>query len=216
MLACILMGPPGSGKGTQAKLLSVELGIPHISTGDMLRSEIASGSDLGNRVKAIVDSGKYVDDDLMIELIDHRLSLADAKAGFILDGFPRTDNQAQALDRLFDEKKYPLPKVIEMKVSDELLIERLTGRLSCPSCGAAFHKSFNKPKVAGICDKCGAALITREDDSAATVKRRLQVFETQTRPLLAFYKDAARLYIVDGSLAVDEIKTAIKKQLLAS
>ncbi|PIR22996.1 MAG: adenylate kinase [Deltaproteobacteria bacterium CG11_big_fil_rev_8_21_14_0_20_45_16] len=215
-MACILMGPPGSGKGTQAKLLSSELEIPHISTGDILRSEIASGSELGNRVKAVVDSGKYVDDELMIELIDQRLSLDDAKAGFILDGFPRTENQAHALDRLFEAKKYKQLKVIEMQVRQELLMERLTGRLSCPSCGAAFHKSLNKPKVAGICDNCGTALVTREDDLAETVKKRLQVFETQTRPLLAFYRDGNRLYTVDGSLAVDEIKTEIKRLLLAS
>lgn len=214
MLGCILMGPPGSGKGTQAKLLVEEFEIPHISTGDMLREEVKAGSELGKKVQTVMDSGQYVSDDLMVPIVDSRFSKPDVKKGFILDGFPRTVEQAKALDKILETKSLGSPRVIYLDVPEEVLVERLTGRLTCGDCGAAFHKKFNPPSQAGVCDSCGSRnLVEREDDSEATVRKRLSVFQEQTGPLLEYYKAEGLLLSLDGQKPVEQLFKSLKSEL---
>jgi len=211
MRGVILMGAPGSGKGTQAKRLVDRYGFAHISTGDMLRGEVTAGSELGKRVQTIMDSGKYVDDSLMIEIIDRRFSEPDVQSGFILDGFPRTLDQGKALAELFQKKRIPDAHIVYLHVDPEKLFGRLTGRVSCPSCGAVFHTSLNPPKQEGVCSDCGhVGLVGRADDSEKTVTKRLNVFETQTGPLLEHYRRLGVLHEFDGSLSVDELSQKIQ------
>lgn len=207
----ILMGPPGSGKGTQAKRLSKDLGIPHISTGDMLRAEVAAGSELGKRVKEIMSSGQYVDDSTMEEIVKNRFAQPDVQKGFILDGYPRTPLQANFLDNLLEQKGFSEVKVIYLGLPKQDLIERLIGRVTCKSCGAVFHKKFNPPSAGGICDVCGKAeLEERSDDSAETVEKRLDVFEEQTQPLLAHYESKGWLSRVNGQQSMDSVTAEIR------
>jgi len=206
----ILLGPPGAGKGTQAKLVEDKYGIVQLSTGDMLRAAVASGSDVGREAKAIMEAGKLVPDALVIRLISDRIDQADCKGGFILDGFPRTVAQAEALDRMLQEKGLKLDHVIEMKVDDGALVERITGRYSCAGCGAGYHDSFQRPKVEGVCDRCGGtAFKRRADDNEQTVKTRLGQYHEQTAPILPYYRDRGTLKSIDGMAAIDEVTRQI-------
>lgn len=208
----ILFGPPGAGKGTQADFLQKNYGLAKLSTGDMLRAAAASGSEVGKQAKDIMAKGQLVPDDLIVGLIRDRIKQADCKMGFVLDGFPRTLAQAEALDGMLAAEKKHLDQVIELKVDDEKLIERITGRFSCAKCGAGYHDSFKKPKKPGICDECGAAEFTRrEDDKAETVIKRLEAYHRQTAPLLPYYRQKGLLTPVDGMADITEVTEQISK-----
>ena len=201
----ILMGLPGAGKGTQAEKIVEKYAIPHISTGDMFRSAIKEGTALGNEAKTYMDKGELVPDEVTIGIVKERLSKPDCEKGFLLDGFPRTVAQAEALERLLNELNTKLDYVLHVKVPTEKLIERLTGRRRCPTCGATYHVEFNPPKQEGICDHDGTELIQREDDQPETVKNRLDVNIEQTQPLLDFYEDKGYLVAIDGDQDIDEV-----------
>jgi len=210
----ILLGPPGSGKGTQAKRIEQTRGIPQLATGDMLRTEIASGSALGRRVKGIMDAGELVPDDIIITLIRGRIGKPDCHNGFILDGFPRTVPQAEALDRMLALRDLRLDHVIEFEVDEAVLIDRLTGRFTCQHCGASYHERDNRPRVDGICDVCGRCeFVCRPDDSPETVRARLGVYRRQTAPLLPYYREIGILRQVDGMADIDAVACEIAKIL---
>jgi adenylate kinase len=210
----ILLGPPGSGKGTQAKRIEQAHGIPQLSTGDMLRAATASGGALGVRVKSIMDSGQLVPDGIMIDMIAERIGEPDCRSGFILDGFPRTLPQAQALDEMLARRGLRLDYVIEFEVEEAALIDRLAGRFSCQQCGASYHERDHRPKVDGVCDGCGACeFACRADDRPETVKARLEVYHRQTAPILPYYRDRGILRLVDGMAGIDAVTHEIEKIL---
>lgn len=209
----ILMGPPGAGKGTQADFLKTELSIPHISTGDMFRKAVTEGTPLGLEAKRYMDSGQLVPDSVTIGIVKERLSEADCERGFLLDGFPRTIPQADALGQTLKELEMELDAVINVKVRREILIERLTGRRVCKSCGATFHKLFNPSKAGEKCEACGGDLYQRNDDTIETVGNRLDVYEKQTAPLIEYYKGKGLLIEIDGENAVAEVTQYIMKAL---
>jgi adenylate kinase len=212
-LNIILLGPPGAGKGTQAKRLEDKHGLVQLSTGDMLRAERASGSELGRKVQAVMDAGQLVSDDLIIDLIAHRLDGLRAK-GFILDGFPRTVPQAEALDRLLHDKGLKLDRVIEMAVDEGALIDRIAGRFSCAKCGASYHDRNHRPKAEGVCDVCGSKdFVRRADDKPETVKARLEAYRAQTAPILPYYRKKGVLRSVDGMADIDEVGRQIEAVL---
>ncbi len=196
----ILLGLPGAGKGTQAKILTEELNIPHISTGDILRKAIEDKTPLGLKAKEYIDKGHLVPDDLMINLIKERIKRKDCREGFLLDGFPRTMPQAEAL-----EKISTIDKVIKLKVEDEVAIERLSGRRTCKKCGAMYHIIYLPPKREGICDRCGGELIIREDDKREAILKRLEVYREETRPLIGYYRKKELLTIIDGGRSKEEV-----------
>ena len=202
----ILMGPPGAGKGTQAQRLEKKLNIVQLSTGDMLRAEVNSGSDLGLQAKEIMNSGGLVSDDLIIAMISARIDNEDCKNGFILDGFPRTPPQAEALDIMLVDKGMQVDHVIEIMVDDDAMVKRITGRYSCSNCGAGYHKDFQKPKIDGICDQCGGKDFSfRADDNAETVRSRLSSYHEQTLPVLRYYKEKNILKSVDGMIPINNV-----------
>lgn len=205
----MLFGAPGAGKGTQAKFLIEKYGIPQISTGDILRGAIAEGTEMGLEAKKFMDEGQLVPDSTIIGIIKERLAKDDCKKGFILDGFPRTIAQAEALEVLMKELGIALDKVISLNVPDELIVGRITGRRVCSTCGASFHVEFNPAKVEGVCDYDGGELITRKDDTAETVKNRLEAYHAQTAPLFDFYKDRGVLVEIDGTKDVADVTTDI-------
>jgi adenylate kinase len=210
----ILLGPPGAGKGTQAQRLEQTHGLVQLSTGDMLRAAVAAGTDIGRQAKAIMDRGELVPDAVVVSIIADRISDPDAARGFILDGFPRTVAQAEALDRMLAERGMKLHSVIEMKVVDDILVERITGRFSCAKCGTGYHDTFQKPKVAGICDKCGSTEFKRRaDDKAETVSQRLAAYHAQTAPLLPYYEARGVLRSVDGMAPIDEVTRQLEDVL---
>jgi adenylate kinase len=207
----ILLGPPGSGKGTQAKRIEQKHEIPQLSTGDMLRAEIASGSALGGRVGGIMDAGELVPDSIMITLIRGRIGKPDCRNGFILDGFPRTVPQAEALDRMLAQNNIGLHVVIEFQVDEAALIDRLTRRFTCQHCGASYHERDNRPKVEGVCDVCGRCeFVCRPDDSPETVKARLDVYRRQTAPLLPYYERRGILQKVNAMADIDAVTRQIE------
>jgi adenylate kinase len=213
----ILLGPPGAGKGTQAKRLEKRHNLVQLSTGDMLRAAVASGSDLGRKAKVIMDAGNLVPDDLMIALISDRIDQADCANGFILDGFPRTIPQAEALDRLLAEKGLKLQAVIEMKVDEEALVDRIAGRYTCANCGVGYHDRYQQPKVPGVCDNCGGTEFTRRaDDNEETVRTRLAAYRAQTAPILPYYREKGVLQTVDGMASIDEVTQQIETILEAA
>ncbi|WP_419764376.1 MAG: adenylate kinase [Arcobacter sp.] len=201
----MLFGAPGAGKGTQAKFLIEKYGIPQISTGDILRAAIADKTDMGMEAKKFMDEGKLVPDSTIIGIIKDRLAEDDCKKGFILDGFPRTLAQAQALDGLIATMEISLDKVISLNVPDELIVGRITGRRVCSKCGASFHVEFNPSKEENICDYCEGELIIRKDDNAETVKSRLEAYHAQTAPLIDFYTDMGVFVELDGTKDVSEV-----------
>ena len=206
----ILLGPPGAGKGTQARKLQDERGLIQLSTGDMLRAAVKSGSETGKKAKAIMDAGKLVSDDIMISMIEERIAQPDCKGGFILDGFPRTEAQAQALDAMLTRKGLKLDHVVEMAVDEKALTERIVGRYTCAKCGAGYHDIFQKPKVAGVCDVCASREFTRRaDDNAETVRTRLEAYRKQTQPILPYYRAKGILKSVDGMAEIDEVARQI-------
>lgn len=211
----ILMGLPGAGKGTQAEKINDAYNIPHISTGDMFRLAIKEGTELGKKAKEFMDQGALVPDEVTIGIVKERLSKSDCKKGFLLDGFPRTIAQAEALDELLAELGQTIDHVIHVDVPEEKLVERLTGRRVCPTCGATYHVLYNPPKEEGKCDQDGSELIQRDDDQPETVKNRLAVNIEQTKPLLEFYEKKNNLVNVNGDQDIDQvfkdIQTAIGK-----
>lgn len=207
----VFLGAPGAGKGTQARELAREWGVPQIATGDMLREAVTAGTPLGRQAKVYMDRGALVPDDVIIGLIAERLAQPDAERGFILDGFPRTIPQAEALDRLLKDLGRPLDRVIVFDVSEPELLRRLTGRRSCPVCQSTYHLVSAPSRHAGVCDRCGSALIQREDDREDTVSKRLAVYAEQTAPLLDYYRNRGRLASVTGEGAIETIRSAIRR-----
>jgi adenylate kinase len=211
-LQIIFIGPPGSGKGTQAKRLASRVGIPHITTGDMLREAVAEGTELGRQAAPIMASGGLVSDDLMVGIIRERLGKGDAGKGFILDGFPRTVVQAEKLDNIVGNGQGSL-RVLQLLVPDEAIVRRITLRRTCAQCGAIYHLENNPPATANVCDRCGAEVIARPDDTEEAVRKRLEAFHRQTLPVATYYKTKSILREVDGIGPVDEVFERIEKSL---
>jgi adenylate kinase len=210
----ILLGPPGAGKGTQAQRLEVAYGIVQISTGDMLRARKKAGDELGRELQAIMAAGNLVPDALIVRMIAERIDEPDAKLGFILDGFPRTVPQAEALDDMLNKKHLVLDAVIELKVDEQALIARIAGRFACAKCGASYHDDYQQPAKPGQCDKCGSTdFVRREDDKPDAVRNRLDVYRRQTAPILPYYRDKGVLKTVDGMAAIDVVTVEIEALL---
>ena len=209
----IMLGAPGAGKGTQAKMIAEKCGIPHISTGDILRANIKNGTELGAKAKEYMDKGLLVPDELVCDLVVDRIQQADCEKGYILDGFPRTIPQAEALEAALNAIEQKLDYAIDIDVPDENIINRMSGRRACVGCGATYHVVFNPTKVEGKCDVCGESLILRDDDKPETVKKRLDVYHTQTQPLIDFYSARKVLVEVDGTQSMDKVFEDIMKIL---
>jgi adenylate kinase len=209
------MGPPGAGKGTQAEKLIREYGIPQISTGDMFRAAVKSGTALGKEAKSYMDKGALVPDSVTVGIVKERLAQDDCKKGWILDGFPRTTAQASALDAILHDLGIQLTAVLDFNVNRDDLVKRVSGRLVCRQCGASFHKEFRPPKQEGVCDNCGGELYQRADDNEVTVRERLAVYDTSTKPLIDYYKVSGRYYEINGDQSMDkvfaDVQAALKK-----
>ncbi len=210
----VLLGPPGAGKGTQAKRIEKALGIVQLSTGDMLRAAVAAGTEVGRKAKAVMEAGKLVSDDILIGMIAERIGEPDCKNGFILDGFPRTVAQAEALDTMLKARGYRLDHCIEMRVDDAALVARISGRYSCKNCGAVYHDETRPTRVAGTCDSCGSKdLVRRPDDKAETVAARLKAYHEQTAPIIPYYREHGALRSVDGMADMDAVTGELSKLL---
>lgn len=209
----ILLGAPGAGKGTQAVLLAEKLNVPHISTGDIFRSNIRNGTPLGKMAKEYIDKGALVPDDVTISIVKDRLQQDDCKNGFILDGFPRTIPQAESLDRELEQMDMPLDRVIDISVPDADIIERLSGRRVCSKCGMSYHTFHGPPKTEGVCDSCGAPVVQRDDDREETVLNRLKTYHDQTEPLIQFYRNKGKLLTVDGKDKISDTTASLFRLL---
>ncbi|MBM3509781.1 MAG: adenylate kinase [Alphaproteobacteria bacterium] len=210
----ILLGPPGAGKGTQAKRIEERFGLLTLSTGDMLRTAVREGTDVGKRAKAVMDAGKLVSDEIIVAIVDEAIGRLEPTQGFILDGVPRTTAQADAIGAILEKRGRTLDHVIEMKVDDTVLTERITGRFTCAKCGAGYHDTFKKTKVAGVCDKCGSREFTRRsDDNADTVKARLKAYHAETAPLLDYYRQRGLIRAVDGMAEIDQVTRQMEQVL---
>jgi adenylate kinase len=210
----ILLGPPGAGKGTQAREIAAKRGLVQLSTGDMLRAAVKAGTAIGLKAKAIMEKGSLVPDEIVISIIEERIVAPDCRSGFILDGFPRTLAQAAALDNLLESKRKKLDVVIEMRVEDAPLVERISGRFSCVKCGTGYHDKFKRPRTAGVCDVCGSTEFSRRaDDNAETVKNRLLAYYKETAPLIGYYFAKGNLRSIDGMAAIEEVTRQIENVL---
>ena len=210
----VLLGPPGAGKGTQAKRLEDNRGLKQLSTGDMLRAAVKAGTETGKKAKAVMDRGDLVSDDIVVSIISDRIGDDDTRNGFVLDGFPRNVAQAEALDRMLADRQTKLDAVVEMKVDEEALVRRLAGRYTCARCGKGYHDEFQKPEKPGVCDACGGTEFTRRpDDKAETVRDRLGVYREQTAPLADYYRRTGRLRTVDGMAGIDFVTRQIDEVL---
>lgn len=209
----VMLGAPGAGKGTQAKMLADQYAIPHISTGDIFRANIKEGTELGKKAKEFIDAGALVPDELTVDLVMDRIDHEDCKKGYILDGFPRTINQAEKLTEALGVKGGDIDYAVNVDVPDEAIVERMAGRRMCPNCGASYHVVNIPPKKDGICDRCGEELITRKDDQPETVKKRLAVYHEQTQPLYDYYKEKGLVVDVDGTKPMEEVFQAIVSRL---
>ncbi|MFA6021043.1 MAG: adenylate kinase [Rhodospirillales bacterium] len=206
----VLIGPPGCGKGTQAKRIEEATGMVQLSTGDMLRAAVAAGSPIGLKAKAVMEAGQLVSDDLIIGMVADRIKQPDCAKGFILDGFPRSIPQAEALARMLAENQQPMNGAIEIRVPDQFIVERITGRYTCAKCGAGYHDKFQKPAKDGVCDKCGASEFSRrKDDNEETVRTRLGAYHDVTAPIVVFYEKGGILKVVDGTQAIDDVTKSI-------
>lgn len=213
----ILLGPPGAGKGTQAQRLAESRGIPQLSTGDMLRAAVTAGTLVGKQAKAVMDAGKLVSDEIVNEIVSERIDQPDCARGFILDGYPRTLQQADAVEAMLANKGMPLDAVIEFKVDDDVLVERISGRYTCARCGAGYHDANHRPKVDGVCDKCGSTEFKRRpDDNAETLRTRLQAYYKETSPLIGYYYAKGKLKVVDGMADIDAVTAQIERVLEAA
>lgn len=204
-----MLGAPGAGKGTQAKMIAEKYSIPHISTGDIFRSNIKNGTELGKKAKAYMDQGLLVPDELTCDLVVDRINQDDCKKGYILDGFPRTIPQAKALTAALEKRNTSIDYAIDVEVPDENIVNRMGGRRACIGCGATYHVTYNPPKTENVCDACGEALILREDDKPETVQKRLTVYHEQTQPLIDYYKEAGVLKVIDGTVDMKDVFAAI-------
>lgn len=210
----ILLGPPGAGKGTQASRLESERGMVQLSTGDMLRAAVAAGSPVGLQAKAVMEAGELVSDEIVNTILSERLDQDDVRRGFILDGYPRTATQAEALDRLLAEKRMQLDHVIELEVDEDALVERITGRYTCASCGEGYHERFKRPKAPGICDICGSTEFKRRpDDNETTVRTRMAEYRAKTEPILPHYEALGLIRRVDGMADIEQVADAIEAVL---
>ena len=210
----LIMGPPGAGKGTQAANIVEKYGVCHISTGDMFRSAIKNGTEMGKLAQSYMEKGELVPDSVTVGIVKERLSQSDcSEKGFLLDGFPRNLDQAHSLDVILNELGYALDGVIDVSVENQILINRIIGRRICKKCGATFHIEFNKPQVEGVCDVCGGELYTRKDDTLETAENRLSVYSSQTQPLLDFYAERGLLVNINGDQAVDKVFADIVEKL---
>jgi adenylate kinase len=209
----VLMGPPGAGKGTQADLIKERSGKPKLSTGDMLRAAVAEGSPVGKQVDEIMKRGDLVPDDLMVAIIEERIKKPDCATGYILDGFPRTVSQAESLDKMLKKHNLALDHIFYLDVDEESVVERFAGRRVAPKSGRTYHVRFNPPKVNGVCDTSGEALVQREDDKEDVVRHRLKVYREQTAPVLEYYRKQGRLETVDGMQPVEKVYEAISQRL---
>jgi len=209
----IFLGPPASGKGTQAVLVSEKLGLPHVAPGDILREAVRGGTPLGLEAKGYMQAGRLVPDDLVISITLERLKRPDCKTGFIVDGFPRTLKQAEALEKSLKDRALAIQGVVYIEIPVDAAIKRLSGRRSCKACGAVYHAVFNPPKVAGVCDKCGGELYQRQDDSEEVIRTRFSVYEKETVPLIERYKKMGKLIEVSGGASVEEVRKMIFSSL---
>ncbi|QSX06010.1 adenylate kinase [Sedimentibacter sp. zth1] len=212
-MRAILLGPPGAGKGTQAETIVNEFKIPHVSTGDMFRKNIKEQTQLGKKVKSYLDKGALVPDELTVEIVKDRISQVDCKNGFLLDGFPRTLEQANALDNVLSELGQKLDYVINIEVDSKLLIDRAVGRRICKDCGQTYHLLFNKPTKEGVCDKCGGELYQRKDDTEETVANRINVYQNQTQPLIEYYTNKGCIININGEQSIDKVSRDIISNL---
>ena len=207
----VLLGPPGAGKGTQARKLEETFGLIQLSTGDLLRAAVAAGTEAGKKAKAVMEAGELVSDDIVIAILRDRMGEPDCVKGVILDGFPRTTVQAEALDTLMQDTGQSITAAISLEVEDEAMVERISGRYTCAKCGEGYHDRFKRPKTAGVCDKCGGTDMTRRaDDNAETVAQRLKAYHAQTAPLIAYYDDKNVLHRIDAMKAIDAITEEMK------
>lgn len=209
----ILIGPPGSGKGTQAKILEERHAMKQLSSGDMLRAAVSEGNEIGKKAKSFMEAGELVPDDLVVEIVTDQIEKLGDK-GFILDGFPRNVHQAEVLDRMLDKRGRNIDRVLVVEVSDDLLVERIAGRYTCANCGEGYHDKFKQPETDGVCDKCGSTeFIRRPDDNPDTVRNRLDVYHEQTKPLIDYYNKQDKVRVIDGEQPIEEVTKALEQAM---